>query len=236
VCDSHRIDAPRRDELDVVLNACDLRTGSAFRFGSRESGCWRTGKVSGNRVSLATAVAASAAYPLLLPALDREWTFERRDGEERDERVLLTDGGIFDNLGISCLEPGRSSAYSYNVFPVDNIIACDAGHGLLDRTVTYGWLPRVQRSFEATFRKLQDSGRGRLHDLAASGRLRGFVMPYLGQQDRALPVAPADLVPREAVADYPTNFAAMDADTLVKLSTRGEQLTRTLLDFYLPDL
>ena len=236
VCGDGPMSGSRRSGLDVVINACDLRTGSAFRFGSRESGCWRVGKVADNDVSLATAVAASAAYPLLLPALDRRWTFERRDGTHRDERVVLTDGGVFDNLGISCLEPGRSTEHSYNVFPVEFIIACDAGRGLLEPSVPYGWLPRVQRSFESSFRKLQDGGRGRLHDLTATGQLRGFVMPYLGQQDRALPAAPADLVPREAVSDYPTNFAAMSADALSKLATRGEQLTRSLLDAYAPEL
>jgi len=236
ICGGRRVDAPRRAGLEVIINACDLRTGSAFRFGSHESGCWRVGKIPGNDVPLATAVAASAAYPLLLPALDRNWTFERRDGSRHAERVVLTDGGVFDNLGTSSLEPGRSSEYSYNVFPVDYIIACDAGRGLLDPTVPYGWLPRVQRSFESTYRKAQDSGRGRLHDAAASGRLRGFVMPYLGQQDRALPSPPNDLVPREAVSSYPTNFAPMGPDALTKLVTRGEQLTQTLLDTYLPEL
>ena len=236
VCGERRVDAARRPGLDVVINACELRTGSAFRFGSRESGCWRVGKIPDNAVSLATAVAASAAYPLMLPALDREWTLERRDGTSSDERLLLTDGGVFENLGTSCLEPGRSNEFSYNVFPVDYIIACDAGRGLLDPVTPYGWLPRVQRSFETTFRKLQDGGRGRLHDLRASGRLRGFVMPYLGQQDQALPAAPADLVPREEVADYPTDFRAMSADALDTLATRGEQLTVTLLDAYLPEL
>lgn len=236
ICGGRRVDAPRRAGLDVIINACDLRTGSAFRFGSRESGCWRVGKIPDNDVPLATAVAASAAYPLLLPALDRKWAFERRDGSRHAERVVLTDGGVFDNLGTSPLEPGRSSEHSYNVFPVDYIIACDAGRGLLDPTVPYGWLPRVQRSFESTYRKVQDSGRGRLHDDAASGRLRGFVMPYLGQQDRALPSPPSDLVRREAVASYPTNFAPVEPNTLTKLVTRGEQLTQNLLDTYLPEL
>jgi NTE family protein len=59
---STRITAPRRDEFDVVINACELRSGSAFRFGSRESGCWRYGAIGANEVEVAHAVAASAAY------------------------------------------------------------------------------------------------------------------------------------------------------------------------------
>jgi predicted acylesterase/phospholipase RssA len=233
---ARRIDAPRRGGLDVVINACELSTGSAFRFGSRESGCWRTGRLAANDVSLATAVAASAAYPLALPALDREWTFKRRDGSLQSERIALSDGGLYDNLGTSCLEPGRSPDYGFNLFDVDYIIACDAGRGLLDPVIPFSWLPRVQRSFEASFRKLQDGGRGRLHTLTESGALAGFAMPYLGQQDGALPAAPADLIPRGSVADYPTDFRAMNSKTIALLSRRGEQLTNALLDAYLPEL
>jgi predicted acylesterase/phospholipase RssA len=236
VVGARRLDAPRRGGLDVVINACELSTGSAFRFGSRESGCWRTGRLAANDASLATAVAASAAYPLALPALDREWIFERRDGSLQSERIALSDGGLYDNLGTSCLEPGRSPDYGFNLFDVDYIIACDAGRGLLDPVIPLSWLPRVQRSFEASFRKLQDGGRGRLHALTESGALAGFAMPYLGQQDGALPAAPADLVPRGSVADYPTDFRAMRAEMIALLSRRGEQLTNALLDAYLPEL
>jgi predicted acylesterase/phospholipase RssA len=231
-----RMDAPRRGGRDVVINACDLATGSAFRFGSRESGTWQHGALVGNSVPLATAVAASAAYPLVLPALDREWLFERRNGEQHRERVVLTDGGVFDNLGTTCLLPRRDAAYSTNVFDVAYIVTCDAGRGLLERSTPIGWPSRVARSFEATFRKAQDGQRARLHEFAVGGELRGFVMPYLGQLDRSLPWRPAELTPREAVADYPTDFAAMGQDALDLLAGRGEQLTRLLIEAHCPQL
>jgi predicted acylesterase/phospholipase RssA/molybdopterin/thiamine biosynthesis adenylyltransferase len=226
---------PRRADLDVILNACDLRTGSAFRFGSQESGTWRLGTVPGNEIEVATAVAASAAYPLLLPAMDRTWEFERR-GEVSKRRVVLTDGGVFDNLGTSCLEPGRSAKFSTNVVGVDYIIACDAGRGLLAPNVPFGWTSRLSRSFDATFRKVQDGARGRLHTALSNGELKGFVMPYLGQLDKSLQAAPTDLVPREAVNELPTNFASMAAETVSALGRRGEQLTRHLIDAHCPEL
>jgi hypothetical protein len=43
-------------------------------------------------------------------------------------------------------------------------------------------------------------------DPSAAGEIKGFVMPYLGQVDERLPVRPSDLVPRQAVVDYPTDF------------------------------
>lgn len=231
-----RIDSPRRGGREVVINACDLATGSAFRFGSRESGTWQHGTLSENDVPLATAVAASASYPLALPALDREWVFERRNGEQQRERVVLTDGGVFDNLGTACLLPGRDARYSTNVFDVDFIVTCDAGRGLLRRSTPLGWPSRVARSFEATFRKVQDGQRARLHEMAGRGDLEGFVMPYLGQLDHSLPWRPAELVPREAVAGYPTDFRAMSQETIDLLAARGEQLTRLLIEAHCPQL
>ena len=107
-------DLPAQPHL--VINATELRTGSAFRFGTMESGSWRWGKLHRNHVSVAHAVAASAAYPLFLPAFDETLTFEK-DGALDDSRVILTDGGIYDNLGLGCLWPDRSPDVSLNVVP-----------------------------------------------------------------------------------------------------------------------
>ncbi len=234
-----RMPAVRRPGVDIVINACDLTTGSAFRFGSRESGTWRIGTLADNsQVTVSEAVAASAAYPLLLPALDRKWHFEKRDGTQTERRVVLSDGGIFDNLGTTCLEPGRSERYSTNVFDVDHIIACDAGRGLLDPEIPFGGITRLSRTFTATFRKAQDATRARLHALVEHGQLKGFAMPYLGQQDsdKILPYVPADLVRREDVVGYPTDFRGMSDETIALLANRGEQLTRLLIERWTPGL
>lgn len=94
----------------------------------------------------------------------------------------------------------------------------------------------MARSFESTFRKNLDGARARLHHLQDSGAINGFVLAYLGQQDDALPVIPSELVRREAVVDYPTDFASMQASDIEKLSLRGEQLTRMLIAHYVPEL
>jgi NTE family protein len=231
---SRQLGDARRGDVDVVLNACELRTGSAFRFGSRESHCYRYGKLVGD-ISVGTAVAASAAYPIMLPALDREFQFNK-NGVDSNHRVILTDGGVFDNLGTSALEPGRDPRFTVT-YDVKYIIACDAGRGLLDvGYIPYAFPSRLRRSFESTFRKAQDGVRNRLFMHRASGALEGFVLPYLGQQEYELPVVPIDLPLRAEVADYPTDFVDMSEETIELLSARGEKLTRLLLDFYCPDL
>lgn len=233
---SDRMGEVKRPGLDVVINATELRTGSAFRFGSRQSGCSRVGIIPPKDALVADAVAASAAYPVLLPALDREYRFRDR-GEDRTERVLLTDGGIFENLGVSPMEPGRNPSISTNVFNPDYIISCDAGDGLLDDDAFPAWWPtRMKRSFLVTFRKTQDATRKRLHEIDASGEISGFILAYLGQNDRALPWRPADLPPRAGVYQYSTNFFAMDDEDMERLMLRGELLTRLLISHYHPEL
>jgi len=225
-----------RKGLEIVFNACELRTGTAFRFGSSVSGGWRIGRIVDNRISVAHAITCSAAYPLLLPSLDREYSFIK-DGVTSRQRVVLTDGGVYDNLGISCLEPGRNGAFSLHSFPAEYIICCSAGHGQISgEKIPFGFLGRTQASFETIFRKVQDAGIQRLHLHRSSGKIRGFILPYLGQQDRALPTQPVDLVARHEVFGYPTNFAAMTSEYIHKITRRGEQLTRVLLDHYCPEL
>lgn len=208
-----------------------------FRFGSRESGCWRYGRTASNTFRVAEIVAASAAYPVFLPALDRNVRFISRTGEVTESRVILTDGGVYENLGVSCFDPDRPADLSYNVFDLPHVIACDAGAGQFsDGALPYWWPGRMARAFEAIYRKTTDASRAKLHSQLEAGRIQSFVLPFLGQQDARLPNPPADLVPREAIIDYPTDFAPMDQHWIDALSLRGEQLTRCLIARWCPDL
>jgi NTE family protein len=173
----------------------------------------------------------------LLPAVERRFTFVRdSDGTTRVQRVSLTDGGVFDNLGLSVLEPGPSPMYTHHAYELDYIVACDAATGEPDPANGRVWPTRLARSFSVTHRKSQDGGRGRLHQAVRTGELRGFVHAYFGMPDARLPVPVADLVPHRRTRSYGTNFKAMSADDLHAIATRGEQLTRSLVQHYCPEL
>ncbi len=222
-----------RKGMSVVISACELRTGSAFRFGNRESGSWRFGKVEGNDVALKEAVAASAAYPIFLPAIDKSFPFIDKKNEKIRERVILTDGGIYDNLGVTCLLPGRSKEISYNTYSSERIICCAAGAGLFSPdSIPTRWFSRISRSFAAVHRKAQDAHFSMLHQLRYSGEIEKFILPYLGQIDECLPYQPPDLVKRQEVIGYPTDFFGMKEENIEKLAKRGEQLTRLLIKAY----
>jgi NTE family protein len=224
-----------RSDLEVVINACDLRTGTAFRFGSRRSSGWRYGEIAGRTPSVAKAVAASAAFPILLPPLIETFDF-RKGGREYRDTVALTDGGVFENLGVAVLEPGRSQNITV-AYPTTHIISLNAGAGQMESEGThFWWIGRVGRSFSAVHRKVQDATYQRLHKFAESGELEAFGMIYLGQQDNRLPWSPPDLVRREEVSKYPTDFAPISRNNLELLTKRGEQLTQIIVDRYLSQL
>lgn len=226
-----------RPSLHTVINATELRTGSAFRFGSKRSGCWRLGTISPEDALVADAVTASAAYPAYLPALERKYRFTKNGVTTDPTRVMLTDGGVFENLGVSPMEPGRTPSVSTNVYNPDYIICCDAGIGLFDDdSYPTRWPSRMCRSFLTVFRKVQDATRNKLHRLADTGDISGFALCYLGQQDNALPWIPAGLPRRDEVRHYPTDFATMSTDDIDRLALRGELLTRFLVAYYHPGL
>jgi NTE family protein len=200
-----------------------------------ESGSWRWGKLHRNDVTVAHAVAASAAYPLFLPAFDETLTFEKDDAL-KDERVILTDGGIYDNLGLGCLWPDRSPDVSLNVVPIDTIICCSAGYGLRRDPPNQFVFARMLSVFSTIFDRAQNSSIHRLHEEKRNGQIKSFLFPYLGQLDRQLPNPPPDLVRREQAHTYPTDFNAMPDEWIERLSLRGEQLTLCLARAYIPDL
>ena len=218
----------------LVINATELRTAQRSASGQRSSGCWRWGKLHRNDVSVAHAVAASAAYPLYLPAFDETLTFEK-DGALNQRRVVLTDGGVYDNLGLGCLWPDRSPDVSFNVIPVDTIICCSAGYGLRQDPPSQFIFARMLSVFSAIIDRVQNASMHRLHEAQRTGQIKSFIFPYLGQIDRRLPNPPANLVRLEEAHAYPTDFSAMSAEWIERLSLRGEQLTLCLAKAYIPD-
>ncbi len=178
-------DLPAQGSLFIIL-AADLGRGSAFYFSRQNSGSWRLGKLVDCDISLAHAVTASAAYPLILPALDEVLTFKREDGQCRNKRITLTDGGVYDNLGLAPLWPDRDPQISLNVTNVDGIICCRAGYGSPSDSASPFHLDRLFQAFTCVHNRSQNAATKRLFDLKESDRLKGILLPYLGQDDSRL--------------------------------------------------
>ena len=226
-------DAPTRQGKRIVFNACELRTGTAFRMSNERYGSWRFGWAPASELRVADAVMASAAYPPFLPPFDWKRTFEK-NGRRRPHRVVVTDGGVYENLGVSVMEPELDRKVSAIGFEPEILIVSDAGAGqLTGDAVPMSWSSRMVQVVRAVMRKVEDATKKRLHEHAAAGRIDGFVYVGLGQMDERMHPKPGNWVNREKVIGYPTDFYAMLENDVVVLSGRGETITRALMTRYL---
>lgn len=107
-----------------VFYATSLQTGRNFRFRQDYIADWMLGTSRQTDVPLALAVAASSAFPPLFSPIvvktnPRQWSGGMA-GPERDAmrgRLVLSDGGVYDNMGIEALQQGK----------IDITLVSDAG-------------------------------------------------------------------------------------------------------------
>lgn len=91
-----------------VINATNVQSGVLWRFMKPYMRDYRVGEVRNPRIDLAVAVAASSAFPPLLSPVEldmdpNDFTPDSGTNLQRDEfrtQVILTDGGVYDNLGL----------------------------------------------------------------------------------------------------------------------------------------
>jgi NTE family protein len=96
-------DTPR-----FVINATNVQSKALWRFSKPYMRDYRVGEVRNPRVSLALAVSASSAFPPFLSPVELKLNpeeFTPSTGQDLQfepytRRVLLTDGGVYDNLGL----------------------------------------------------------------------------------------------------------------------------------------
>ena len=96
-------DAPR-----FVINATNVQSGALWRFMKPYMRDYRVGEVKTPKIPLAQAVAASSAFPPVLSPFEMRLdasAFTPDSGHDLQRkpfttRVFLTDGGVYDNLGL----------------------------------------------------------------------------------------------------------------------------------------
>ena len=106
--------------------ATSLQTGSNVRLNQRRVADYKIGENTTLAVPLATAVAASSAFPPIFSPIEletdpEEWTGGNLPNKDKlREKLVLADGGIYDNMGLEQLAGNSSDK-------VDIILASDAG-------------------------------------------------------------------------------------------------------------
>jgi NTE family protein len=96
------------DQPRFVINATNVQSGALWRFMKPYMRDYRVGEVQNPTVSLATAVAASSAFPPVLSPVTLELQgsdFVPNSGQDLQREpftteVVLSDGGVYDNLGL----------------------------------------------------------------------------------------------------------------------------------------
>jgi NTE family protein len=106
------------DHPRFTFNSTNLASGALMRFTKQYVVDWRVGRVAKPETPLAVAVACSSAFPPFLSPYhldmsDAEWTTDPgndlTDKRFRGE-LRLSDGGVYDNLGIETVWKSCSGA------------------------------------------------------------------------------------------------------------------------------
>ena len=198
------------DEPRFVINATNLQSAVLWRFEKPYMRDYRVGEVKNPTVELATAVAASAAFPPFLSPVrleleDRDFTPGSGDDLQRPPfttDVVLADGGVYDNLGLETVWKRYRT-----------VLVSDGGGQVAAREKQGAdWLrqfPRVLGVIDSQVRALRkrqvltsyDAG---LRDGAYWG-IRSHISDY-----RLQDALPCDPVLTTRLADTPTRLAKMD--------------------------
>ncbi len=164
------------DHPRFVFNATNFATGMYFRFSKLYAGDPRIGLIPHPDVPLSLVLTASAAFPpFLSPVIlridpERFLPWEGADLYEVEayrRRVVLTDGGVYDNLALQTV---------WNRY--DTILVSDAGAEFqTDPRPGGSWLRQTRRAMNVTARQARDL---RKQALLADLRLQARKGTYWG--------------------------------------------------------
>lgn len=91
-----------------VINATNVQSGVLWRFSRKKAGDYRVWEINNPDIRISVAVGASSAFPpFLSPVILKFDSSQYRKGSGKDlqyepfmTRVLLSDGGVYDNMGL----------------------------------------------------------------------------------------------------------------------------------------
>ncbi len=198
------------DHPRFVFNATNLASGVLLRFSKPSLADYRVGRVDAPTLRLATAVAASSAFPpFLSPStidLSRAaWQTEPGNdlaGGDYRGVIRLSDGGVYDNLGLET----AWKLYSH-------ILVSDAGGQLSpDPDPPGDWPRHMVRVLQVVHDQVRVLRKRQVIDALASGRRQGM---YIGIRSDpghfpAAPGIPSDQAITGRLAAIPTRFDALD--------------------------
>lgn len=208
-------DAPR-----FVFNATNVQSGALWRFSKPYMGDYLVGRVANPRVRLADATAASSAFPpFLSPArlVAKDWTWlpvttEPLHKKPFTETVVLTDGGVYDNLGLETAWKRYST-----------ILVSDAGQKMeAEGRPHEDWVRHATRVLDVVDNQVRSLRKRQLIAAFKTGLRKGA---YWGIRtdvlDYGVPSLPCPIDRTLALAAVATRLAAVDDLTQERLINWG---------------
>jgi NTE family protein len=229
------------DKPMFVFNATNLESGVLLRFSKRYLADYRVGRVMAPDLPLAVVIAASSAFPPFLSPCtidlgQEEWRTDSGNdlvsAEFRDE-LTLTDGGVYDNLGI------ETAWKQYRTV----LVSDGGGHLVPDPDPAGDWgrqMVRVLKVIDSQVRALRKrqiiaSFRSRANSYHRDGvyvGIRSQVTDY--QLDDAMPADPRIT---DQLARIPTRLEALSDSQQQKLINWGYTICDTgLRKHVMPEL
>ncbi len=232
-------DSPR-----FVFCATNLQSGVLFRFSKPYAGDYVIGRLDKPTIRLSQAVAASSAFPPVLSPMEltlpegsfTDWptqsdarTLPQQELAELRRKVVLTDGGVYDNHG---LEPVVKRYMT--------VLVSDGGAPFgRSSKIGFDWVRQLRRILDVTDNQVRALRRRNLIDRLSAGKAafdagtlkrnetRNFerLGAYWGIDTDASKAAPPDALP----CDGPLT------DKLARTSTRladlGETVSKQLVNW-----
>lgn len=211
----------------IYLNATNLATGNMFFFVSGggiapEMGEHELGVVPADTFLISKAVAASSAFPPVFPPL--RIGSDIYPPADRVEYVTLTDGGVYDNMGVNPLLRARNA--------LDYLVVSDGGRPFaIDTEPTTSGAIVLKASLDIMMEQIRGLQFDRIEH-RAKAKL-GPIPLWFSIDSELGQVNAGDATFASSIK---TNLKALNADELVVLTRHGGGLMQHRLDRYAPEL
>jgi NTE family protein len=217
------------DPPRFVINASNVQSGALWRFSKPYMRDYLVGKVSRPTVRLADAVAASSAFPPFLSPARLPASVLRFDPPTEGEPlhrppfttdVVLTDGGVYDNLGLETIWKNY-----------DTLLVSDAGQKTAaEESPDSDWPRHAKRILDIVDNQVRSLRKRQLIGAFRAGLRKGA---YWGIRtdigDYGTPGLPCPVERTRALAAVATRLADTDDVTQERLINWGYAICDTAL-------
>jgi NTE family protein len=209
-------DVPR-----FIINATNVQSGALWRFSKPYMADYRVGRVDNPTISIAVAVGASSAFPPVLSPVGLELPrglVKPMPGVDLHEEpytteIVLTDGGVYDNLGIETVWKNYRT-----------VLISDAGGKMqAEAEPDHDWARHALRVLDPVDNQVRSLRKRQVIDAYVQGERQGAYWGIRTDiEDYRLPSAlqcPFDRTTE--LANTPTRLKRMDADLQERLINWG---------------